>query len=335
MSGPPPDDLDLDLRLSLGHVQRAAERLRGVVHRTPVLTSRTLDQRTGATVLLKAECFQRTGSFKARGATNALAVRAEAGGLDGVVTMSSGNHAQALAWAAARSAVPAVVVMPHDAPPNKRAATEGYGAEVVGYDRYREDREAIAAEVAAARGFQLVAPYDDWDVMAGQGTAALELLEEARGLDLLVVPVGGGGLIAGCSTVAKAQGTAISVVGVEPAAGDDHRRSAATGRRERLDAVPVTIADGQAAVEPGRLTWEVNRRRVDAFATATDAEIVAAMRFAFERLNIVVEPSGASGLAALLGGSVAEAAGDLAGRRIGVVISGGNVGVGRFTELLA
>jgi len=289
-------------------------------------------------VLLKAECFQRTGSFKARGATNALAVRGGSGGLEGVVTMSSGNHAQALAWAASRSGVPAVVVMPHDAPPNKRAATEGYGAEVIGYDRYREDRDTIAADVAAARRYELVAPYDDWDVMAGQGTAALELLEDVGHLDVLVVPVGGGGLVAGCSTVARAWpphgGVPVTVVGVEPAAGDDHRRSRALGRRERLDAVPVTIADGQAAVEPGRLTWEVNRHRVDAFVTVRDEEIVAAMRFAFERLRTVVEPSGASGLAAVLGGSVAAAAGQLTGRRVGIVISGGNIDVDRFAALL-
>ena len=285
-------------------------------------------------MLLKAECFQRTGSFKARGATNALAVRAERGGSGGVVTMSSGNHAQALAWAAARFGVPAVVVMPHDAPPNKRAATEGYGAEVVGYDRYREDRDAIAAEVAASRGYGLVPPYDDWDVMAGQGTAALELCEDAGDLDVLVVPVGGGGLVAGCSTVAKAWAPPVTVVGVEPAAGDDHRRSRVLGRRDRLDAVPVTIADGQAAVEPGVLTWEVNRRRVDAFVTVRDEEIVAAMRFAFERLRIVVEPSGASALAAVLGGAAAEAAGDLAGRRIGVVLSGGNIDAARFASLV-
>ena len=187
-----------------------------------------------------------------------------------MVTMSSGNHAQALAWAAARFGVPAVVVMPHDAPPNKRAATEGYGAEVVGYDRYREDRDAIAAEVAASRGYGLVPPYDDWDVMAGQGTAALELCEDAGDLDLLVVPVGGGGLVAGCSTVAKAWASA------GRRSWGWSRRPATTiaapvslGRRDRLDAVPVTIADGQAAVEPGELTWEVNRRRVDAFVTVT------------------------------------------------------------------
>jgi threo-3-hydroxy-L-aspartate ammonia-lyase len=194
--------------------------------------------------------------------------------------------------------------------------------------------------VARSRGFDLVPPYDDWDVMAGQGTTALEFVEDVDGLDALVVPVGGGGLIAGCSTVATAWARRIAVVGVEPAAGDDHRRSHDLGRRTRLDAVPVTVADGQAALEPGRLTWEVNRHRVDAFVTVTDEEIVDAMRFAFERLHIVVEPSGASALAAVLRGAAARAigptgaGGDLGGRRVGVVLSGGNIDAARFASVI-
>jgi threonine dehydratase len=322
--------------IGVGDVVAAADRLHGVVHRTPVLTSRTLDEQVGASVLLKAECFQRTGSFKARGATNALAVRAAAGRLGGVVTMSSGNHAQALAWAATRFGVPAVVVMPHDAPANKRAATEGYGAEIVTYDRYHEDRDAVAVALARSRGLDLVRPYDDWDVMAGQGTATLELQQERGRFDVLVVPVGGGGLVAGSATVAKALMPGVQVVGVEPEASDDHRRSLAAGRRVALDAVPTTIADGQAALEPGELTFEVTRRRVDHVVTVGDDDIRRAMRFAFERLRVVVEPSGASGLAAVLSGAVGEAiaAGGLAGRRVGVILSGGNIDVERFSALL-
>jgi threonine dehydratase len=326
--------------IELADVEAAAERLRGVVHRTPVLTSATLDRRVGARVFLKAECFQRTGSFKARGAYHAISRLPAARRAAGVVTMSSGNHAQAVAWAAGLFGVPAVVVMPTDAPAGKRAATEGYGAEVVTYDRYRQDRAAVAAALAAERGLTLVPPYDDHDVMAGQGTTALELIEEVGPLEVLLVPVGGGGLAAGCATAAKGRCPGVEVVGVEPAAGDDHRRSLAAGRRVRLPDVPRTVADGQAVQEPGELTFEVNRRRLDRVVTVADETIVAAVRFCFERLRIVVEPSGASALAALFalfdaGGGTAEGpAGELAGRRIGVVLSGGNIDADRFVALV-
>jgi threonine dehydratase len=317
--------------IELADVEAAAGQLAGVVHRTPVLTSATLDARSGATVFLKAECFQRTGSFKARGAYHALHRLADDRRSGGVVTMSSGNHGQALAWAAGRFGVPAVVVMPTDAPASKRAATEGYGAEVVTYDRYREDRAALAAALGAERGLTLVPPYDDWDVMAGQGTAALELVDDVGPLDLLLVPVGGGGLVAGCATAAKGRlGEGVAVVGVEPAAGDDHRRSLAAGRRVHLDDVPRTVADGQAAQEPGALTFEVNRRRLDGVVTVADAAIVETVRFCFERLHVVVEPSGACALAALLGGAV-----DAGGRRVGVILSGGNIDASRFAALVA
>jgi threonine dehydratase len=320
--------------IELADVVAAAGRLAGAVHRTPVLRSATLDRRTGASVFLKAECFQKTGSFKARGASNALAVLPEERRRAGVVTMSSGNHAQAVAWAAAHPGAPATVVMPADAPAGKRAATEGYGAEIVPYDRYREDRDAIAQALSTERGLTVVRPYDDWSVMAGQGTAALELLDEVGELDLLAVPVGGGGLLAGCATAVRGRLPGARVVGVEPSAGDDHARSLDAGHRVRLADVPRTVADGQAAQEPGELTFEVNRRRVDAIATVDDADIVDAMRFCFERLRIVVEPSGACALAALLAGRLADVT-PVSGRRIGIVLSGGNVDATRFASLVS
>jgi threonine dehydratase len=221
-----------------------------------------------------------------------------------------------------------VILMPADTPPAKLDATRGYGAEVVTYDRYREDREALGAALAAERGLALVPPYEHPAVMAGQGTAALELLDEAPGLDLLLAPVGGGGLIAGCATAAKAVAPGIRLVGIEPEAGDDTRRSLAAGERVRID-TPRTIADGQQADIPGELTFAVNRLLVDAIELVSDAEILAAMAFLFDRMKVVSEPSGASAVAALLAGRVRAP-----GARIGVVISGGNVGVARFCELL-
>ena len=223
----------------------------------------------------------------------------------------------------------ATILMPEDAPPAKVDATRGYGAEIVRYDRWTERREEIGARLAAERGLELVRPYDDPLVMAGQGTTALELLDEAPELDVLVVPVGGGGLIAGCATAAKALRPSIRVVGVEPEAGDDTRRSLAAGKRVRID-VPRTIADGLQSDEPGELTFEVNRRLVDEVVTVTDAEILDAMAFLFDRMKVVTEPSGAVGVAALIAGRI-----DAGGGRVGVVVSGGNVGVARFAELLA
>ena len=315
--------------IELEDVERAAGRLEGVAHRTPVLTSRALDERTGARVLLKAECFQRGGAFKFRGAFNKISCLEEDALRRGVLAYSSGNHAQAVAIAAALLGSQATIVMPEDAPAAKLDATRGYGAEVVAYDRWTESREEIGAELAAERGLALVKPYDDPLVMAGQGTVALELLSQEPELDLLLVPVSGGGLIAGCSTVAKALREGIRVVGIEPEPGDDTRRSLAAGERVRID-VPRTIADGLQATEPGELTFEVNRQRVDEVVTVTDEEIVAAMVFLFDRLKVVTEPSGAVGVAALLGGKV-----DARGVSVGVVLSGGNVGAARFAELVA
>ncbi|MEU4603272.1 pyridoxal-phosphate dependent enzyme [Kribbella sp. NPDC023972] len=314
--------------LSLTDVRSAADRIAGVAHRTPVLTSRTLDERVGAQVFLKAENLQRIGAFKFRGAYNAVS-RLSADQLRyGVAAYSSGNHAQAVALAARIAGTTAVILMPADAPPTKLAATRGYGAEVVTYDRYAQDRAALAKELATERGLTLIPPYDHYDVMAGQGTVALELIEETGPLDALLVPVGGGGLMAGCATAATALSPGIRMIGVEPAAGDDHARSLAAGERVEI-AVPRTIADGQAISTPGELTFAVNRGLVDSFALVADDEIVAAMAFAFERLKIVLEPSGASALAALLAGRIQPLP-----ERVGVVLSGGNIGLDRFVELL-
>jgi threonine dehydratase len=315
--------------IEVADVQAAARRLDGVANRTPVVRSRTLDGLVGAEVHVKAECFQRGGAFKFRGAYNKIASLPEAALRNGVVAYSSGNHAQAVAIAARLLGTTATILMPEDAPPAKVDATRGYGAEIVRYDRWTERREQIGERLAAERGLELVRPYDDPLVMAGQGTTALELLDEAQELDVLVVPVGGGGLIAGCSTAAKALRPSIHVVGVEPAAGDDTRRSLAAGKRVRID-VPRTIADGLQSDEPGELTFEGNRRLVDEVVTVTDAEILDAMAFLFDRMKVVTEPSGAVGVAALIAGRI-----DVGGGRVGVVVSGGNVGVARFAELLA
>jgi threo-3-hydroxy-L-aspartate ammonia-lyase len=315
--------------ITLDDVRAAAARLDGVAHRTPVLRSRTLDARTGASVHLKAECLQRGGAFKFRGAYSMISTLPEDVRGRGVVAYSSGNHAQAVAIAAGLLGSHATILMPADTPPAKMGATRGYGAEVVTYDRYTDDREALGAALAEERGgLALVPPYEHPGVMAGQGTAALELLAEVPDLDLLLVPVGGGGLIAGCATAAKGLLPDLRVVGVEPVAGDDTRRSLAAGERVRIE-TPRTIADGQQADIPGRLTFEVNRHLVDAVEVVADAEIVAAMAFLFDRMKLVAEPSGASAFAALLAGRI-----EASGARVGVVISGGNVGVARFCELL-
>ena len=312
--------------IELADVEAAARRLDGVAHRTPVFTSRTLDGLAGGSVHVKAECFQRGGAFKFRGAFNKISSLTEAVRTRGVLAYSSGNHAQAVAIAAALLGTRATILMPEDAPAAKREATRGYGAEIVTYDRWTENREEVGVRLAGERDLELVRPYDDPLVMAGQGTVALELLDAAPDLDVLIAPVGGGGLIAGCSTVAKSLVPGIRVVGVEPEAGDDTARSLATGERVQVG-VPRTIADGLQASEPGELTFAVNRERVDEVVLVSDAEIVDAMTFLFDRMKLVVEPSGAVGIAALLAGRVR-------GERVGVVISGGNVGAARFAELV-
>jgi threonine dehydratase len=313
--------------IGLDDVHAAARRLEGVAHRTPVLSSRTLDERVGARVLLKAEPLQRTGSFKFRGAYNKVSSLSDEERERGVVAFSSGNHAQAVALAARLLATRATIVMPSDAPAIKLDATRGYGAEVVTYDRYMEDREAIGARLAEERGLTLVRPFDDPVVMAGQGTAALELIEDAGDVDLFLAPVGGGGLIAGCATAVKATRPGARVIGVEPEAGDDYRRSLEAGERVQIP-VPDTIADALQIARPGELTFEVNSRLLDGVVTVTDAELIEAMRFLFERLKLVAEPGGAAAVAALLAGRVEP------GDAVGVVVSGGNVGADRFAELI-
>ena len=312
--------------ITIGDVEAAAARLAGVAHRTPVFRSRTLDELAGARVHLKAESFQRGGAFKFRGAYNKIASLSEDSRARGVIAFSSGNHAQAVAIAAALLGSRATILMPEDAPQAKTDATRGYGAEVVIYDRFTESREELGDALSHERGLELVKPYDDPLVMAGQGTTALELLDEVPDLDVLVTPVGGGGLLAGCATAAKSRRPGIRVVGVEPAAADDTAQSLAAGTRVNIG-VPRTIADGLQAPEPGALTFEVNRELADDVVTVDDSEILDAMTFLFDRMKLVVEPSGAVGVAALL-------AGRITGDRVGVVLSGGNVGAARFAELL-
>ncbi|MFG2827928.1 pyridoxal-phosphate dependent enzyme [Streptomyces sp. NPDC048434] len=314
--------------VTLDDVRDAARRLAGVAHRTPVLRSRTLDALVGAEVHLKCETFQRGGAFKFRGAYNALSRLTPQELARGVVAHSSGNHAQALALAARELGSHAVIVMPEDSPKSKKDATAGYGAEIIYYDRYTEDRTALSRRLAEERGLALIPPFDHPHVIAGQGTTALELIEETGPLDALLVPVGGGGLMAGAATAATALVPGIRMIGVEPEAGDDTRRSLAAGHRVTVP-VPRTIADGQAVETPGELTFAVNRRLLDSVVLVSDDEIRAAMKLAFERLKIVTEPSGASALAALLAGRI-----DPLPPRVGVIISGGNVGVERFLELL-
>ena len=314
---------------TIATIREAAERIRPYAHRTPLFTSSSLDRAVGASVLLKCENFQKVGAFKFRGAYHALSRLDPGTRARGVVTYSSGNHGQAVALAARLFGTSAVIVMPRDAPRSKADAVRGYGAEIVAYDRYEEDRVALARRLADERGLSLVPPYDHPDVIAGQGTTALELLEDVGELDVLLVPVGGGGLVAGGATIATELCPRIRVVGVEPAAGDDTKRSLERGHRVHID-VPRTIADGQAVEAPGELTFAINRRLVDSVVLVSDDEIRDAMRFAFDRMKLVVEPSGASALAAVLSHRLPGAR-----DRIGVVVSGGNVDVARFVELMS
>ncbi|MHA6695421.1 pyridoxal-phosphate dependent enzyme [Homoserinimonas sp. A520] len=315
--------------LTLDSVRDAARQLEGVAHRTPVLTSRTLDELCGASVFLKAENFQRVGAFKFRGAYNAISRLSEEQLKRGVTAWSSGNHAQAVSLAAAMMGGTATIIMPSDAPESKIAATRGYGAAVEFYDRFTGDREALGRDLAEKHGMTIIPPYEHYAVMAGQGTAALELLDEVGELDELRVPIGGGGLMAGSATAAKGLHPGIRMIGVEPEAGDDTKRSLEAGKRVQIE-VPNTIADGQGAEIPGELTFEVNRRLVDGVDLVTDDQLREALAFAFDRLKIVLEPSGATGLASLMFGTRPAA-----DARIGVILSGGNVGLKRFRELTA
>jgi threo-3-hydroxy-L-aspartate ammonia-lyase len=315
--------------IGIEEVRRAATRIDGVAHRTPTITSRSLDEAVGAHVYLKAEPLQRTGSFKFRGAYNKIAALSAHERAAGVLAFSSGNHAQAVALSARLLETSATIVMPADAPALKLAATRHYGAEVITYDRYREDREEIGGRVARERGLTLVRPFDDLDVIAGQGTAALELIDDAPGLDLLLAPVSGGGLVAGCAAAVRALRPGARVIGVEPESGDDYARSLAAGHPVSI-AMPDTIADSLRLTSPGEVTFALNQSLLDGVVTVSDAELVAAMRFAFERLKLVLEPGGAAGLAALLAHRV-ELTGDV---RVGVILSGGNVDPATFFRLL-
>ena len=313
-------------------VEAAAARLDGVVHRTPVLTSRTADAHTGAQVFFKCENFQRTGAFKLRGAYNALSQLSDAEKKRGVLTYSSGNHAQAVALAGQLLGIAATIIMPDDAPLVKLEATRGYGAEIISYDRAETTREALADEVAEKRGLPIIPPYDHPHVVAGQGTAGKELLEqtaeEGGPLDVLLVCCGGGGLLSGCALAAKALAPSCRVIGVEPEAADDATRSFRTGRLHTVED-PLTIADGARTPSLGAVTFPLVLEHVDAMATVSEAAIRRATRFLWERLKLVVEPTGALAFAALLGGAV-----EAEGQRAGITISGGNVDVERVAELL-
>ena len=319
---------DNDLPVSFADVQAAAARLAGVAHRTPVLTSRTANALTGAQVYFKAENLQRMGAFKFRGAYNALSKLSPEARKRGVIAYSSGNHAQGVALSAQLLGIGAVIVMPTDAPSLKIAATRGYGAEVILYDRHRESREEIGARIAAERGMTLVPPFDHVDVIAGQGTAAMELIEDTGPLDALIVCVGGAGLISGCALAASALAPACTVIGVEPQAGNDVQLSLERGERVKI-AVPHTIADGAQTQQVGELTFPIVRALVAQIVTVSDAQLVRTMRFFAERMKIVVEPTGCLAAAALLEGIV-----QLQGKRVGVILSGGNIDATRYAELL-
>jgi threonine dehydratase len=299
-------------------VVRAADRIVGTAHRTPVLTSRTVDDLVGATVYFKCENLQRAGAFKFRGAYNAIASLPAAQRARGVAAYSSGNHAQAMALAARMLGTNAVIVMPRDAPPLKVAATRGYGADIIFYDRYTEDREAIGRQLAHERGCTLIPPFDHAAVIAGQGTAALELLQETGPLDALVTPVGGGGLLSGSCLAAAAKSPGCALYGVEPEAGDDARQSLQRGEIVTIPA-PHSIADGAVTTHIGTLCFPILRRHVNAIVTVADPALRDAMRFIAERMKLVVEPTGCLPLAALLAGRL-----PVRGKRVGVILSGGN-----------
>lgn len=318
----------MTLAIAYADIEAARERLRRVAHRTPVLTSRTADARTGARLFFKCENLQRTGSFKFRGAYNALAQFSPEQRARGVLAFSSGNHAQAIALAARLLGIPATIVMPQDAPAIKVEATRGYGAQIVFYDRYSEDREAIGRALAAERGLTLIPPFDHPHVMAGQGTAAAELIEDVGALDALIVCVGGGGLISGCAVAAKHLAPDCCVIGVEPEAGNDVQQSLAAGHIVTID-VPQTIADGAQTQHAGELTFAVIRALVSEIVTVPDAALVRAMRFFAERMKLVVEPTGALAAAAVFERLA------LAGRRVGVIVSGGNVDCARYAQLVS
>ena len=310
-------------------VRAAQARIAGKAHRTPVLTSRTANAKAGASLFFKAENLQRVGAFKFRGAYNAIAALAPEVRKHGVIAYSSGNHAQAIAYAAQLQGVPATIVMPKDAPAMKMAATSGYGAEIILYDRYTEDRQAISERLAHERGATLIPPYDHPDVIAGQGTAALELIEETGELDMLVVPLGGGGLLGGSALSAKALSPGCAVYGVEPKAGNDGQQSLRKGEVVHIP-VPRSIADGALSTHVGYHNFPILQQTVEGIVTVTDAQLVETMRFFAERMKIVVEPTGCLAAAAVLNGTI-----PCAGKRVGIILSGGNVDLKSLGAFLA
>ena len=310
-------------------VTAAAGRIKGFAHQTPVITSRTFNEELDAQVFFKCENLQRTGAFKFRGAFNALSKFDATQRRHGVVTFSSGNHAQAIALSARLLGIPATIVMPEDAPASKVAATKGYGAQVVTYDRYTADREQIGRDLAEKHGLTLIPPYDHADVIAGQGTAAKELFEEVGALDSFFVCMGGGGLLAGSALATRALSPDCKLYGVEPEAGNDGQQSFRSGSIVHID-TPKTIADGAQTQHVGNLTFPIIRREVNDVLTVTDAQLVEAMRFMAARMKLVVEPTGCLGFAA-----AREMKAHLKGQRVGVLVSGGNVDIERFCSLLA
>jgi threo-3-hydroxy-L-aspartate ammonia-lyase len=306
----------------------AAERLRGNAHKTPVLTSRTANERTGAELFFKCENLQRMGAFKFRGAYNSIAQFSEKQRRSGVLTYSSGNHAQAIAQSAKLLGVKSAIIMPHDAPASKVAATKGYGGEVITYNRYTESREDLGRRLAEERGMTLIPPYDHPHVIAGQGTAAKELIEDVGRLDVLLVCLGGGGLLAGCALSARTLNPKCAVIGVEPEAGNDGQQSFRKGEIVRIE-VPDTIADGAMTTYLGTHNFAIIKKLVDDIVTVSDAQLVEAMKFFAGRMKMVVEPTGCLAAAAAMSGAVG-----IEGKRVGVLISGGNVDLGAFARLV-
>jgi threonine dehydratase len=309
-------------------IEEAAQRLLGVAHRTPVLTSRTADAMAGAQLFFKCENFQRMGAFKFRGAYNAIARFTDAQRQAGVLTYSSGNHAQAIALSASLTGIRSAIIMPHDAPALKVKATKEYGGEVIIYDRYKENREEIGRRLAQERGMTLIPPYDHPDVIAGQGTATKELFEEAGQLDVLLVCLGGGGLLAGSAIAASALSPSCKVIGVEPEAGNDGQQSLRSGSIVHI-AVPDTIADGAKVTHIGEHNFKVIQRHVDDIVTVSDSQLIATMKFFAERMKMVVEPTGCLAAAAALHGIV-----PIEGKRVGILISGGNVDLATFAKMI-
>ena len=321
-----------NLAISFADIVAAHERIKSVAHRTPVMTSSTADALTHAKLFFKCENFQRMGAFKFRGAYNAIAQFSDEQRRAGVIAFSSGNHAQGIALAAKLLNVPALIVMPQDAPEIKINATRGYGAEVILFDRYKVDREALTQSLAGERGMTLIPPFDHAHVMAGQGTAAKELIEDTADsgpLDMLLVCLGGGGLLSGCAVTAKSMNPKCIVIGVEPEAGNDGQQSFRTKKMVRID-VPKTIADGAQTQQLGALTFPVICELVDDIVTVTDTQLIDAMKFAASRMKMIVEPTGCLAIAAALYGAV-----DGKNKRVGVMVSGGNVDMVKFAQLVA